>query len=71
MSHTPDRLEKPDPLIECDAKQILETLKNYGKVSRWKVYRLRREIKELLKLPEYFYLDNEIENLIESAKESL
>lgn len=53
------------------ATEILDTLKNYGKVSRWVIYRNRREIRELLKLPEYFYLDEEIEKEIEFAKESL
>jgi len=54
-----------------NAKEILETLKNYGKVSRWDVFRYRRELRELLKLPEYFYLDNEVELQIDLARESL
>ncbi len=54
-----------------EAREILEKIKNYGKVSRWVIYRNRREIRELLKRPEYFYLDEEIEKEIESAKESL
>ena len=53
------------------AKEILETLKNYGKVSRWDIFRHRRELRELLKLPEYFYLDAEIELQIDLARESL
>ncbi len=53
------------------AKELLETLKQYGKVSRWQVHGHRREIKDLLKLPEYRELELEVECLIESAKESL
>lgn len=54
-----------------DAKEILEALKAYKEVSRWDCLRHKRELRELLKKPEYFYLDTEVELLIEQAKESL
>jgi hypothetical protein len=53
------------------AIEILEALKAYKTVSRWCCLRHKSELRELLKKPEYFYLDLEVELLIEQAQESL
>ena len=57
--------------ITMTAIEILEALKAYKTVSRWDCLRHKSELRELLKKPQYFYLDLEIELLIEQAQESL
>lgn len=58
--------------IETKAKEYLDKMNNNESVSRWDIFLCRREIRKLvLSESKYEDLYDEVESLIESAKESL
>jgi len=64
--------DKTNKSSVISSKEYLDKMLNNEHVGRWVIFRRRKEIRQLIEENEkYHELEDEVEMLIESAKESL